>query len=175
MLKTVKHLIDRTNRLAYIGGAIAVGLMMVQVTAHALAQFVFSYPLPGTVFFISNYYMVVVTFLCIGAVQLRGGHISVDLFTNLLPVQTKRVLTGLSYLITLVVFFLLAWQGFLVAESRRVAGTFELEYDIKFLIWPSYYLVPIGAALMVVTVLYQFIQLVLGTREDDEGNDAPIG
>jgi TRAP-type C4-dicarboxylate transport system permease small subunit len=166
MIQKLGILLDSVNRVAYLIGAIVVGLMMVQVTVHALAQFLFGYPIPGTVFFISNYYMVVASFLCIGAVQTKNRHIDVDLVTNRLPACAKRILSGVAYVVTMIVFALLAWQSFKVAESRRAAGIFELEYDIKFLIWPSYYIVPIGAALMVLTTLYQLLRLVSGAPED---------
>ena len=174
MIKTLGSLLHRVNRIAYIMGAIAVGLMMVQVTIHALAQFLFGYPIPGTVFFISNYYMVLVSFLCIGAVQLKNRHIDVDLVTNLLPPREKRILAAVAYLVTMVVFALLAWQSFLVAESRRAAGIFELEYDIKFIIWPSYYIVPIGAALMVITTFFQLIQMASGADISGDVEAKPI-
>lgn len=174
MLAKLDAWIKWINRLAYLCGAVAVALMMIQTTAHALSQYIFNYPLPGTIFFISNYYMVVVTFMCIGAVQLKNAHISVDIFTNTLPVRLQRFCAIFAFLVTAAVFSLLAWQGMLVAESRRIAGSYELENDIKFLLWPSFYLVPIGSGLMVITVLNQLLRfLVLGeTPVDAPGNDA---
>jgi hypothetical protein len=32
---------------------------------------------------------------------------------------------------------LLTWQSFIAAETRRAAGTFEVEYGIKIILWLS--------------------------------------
>lgn len=50
MLAKLDAWIKWINRLAYLCGAVAVALMMIQTTAHALSQYIFSYPLPGTIF-----------------------------------------------------------------------------------------------------------------------------
>lgn len=148
--------------VSYVVGAVVVGLMMLHITAHVFAQYVIGFPLPGTVLLISHYYMVVVTFICLAAVDLKDGHVSVDLVTSRLNPRLRNILAGFSYLVTAVIFCLLAWQGFLAAEGRRAAGTFAIEYEIKFLIWPSYYLVPLGAGFFAFTSICRFIFLVTG-------------
>lgn len=158
--------LDRAIRLVCTGtyalGGAVIGLMMVHVTLHVFCQYVLNWPLPGTILFVSNYYMVVVTFLCLAAVELKDGHISVDLVTNHLPARLRRVLAGVAQAFTAVVFFLLTWQSLIVAETTREAGAFEMEYGLKILIWPSYYLVPLGSALFALTALTRLIFLMLG-------------
>jgi TRAP-type C4-dicarboxylate transport system permease small subunit len=161
--------LDRAIRLICTGtyalGGAFIGLMMVHVALHVLFQYAFNFPLPGTVLFVSNYYMVVVTFLCLGAVELKDAHISVDLVTNHLPPSVRRFLAGVAQAFTATVFVLLTWQSLIVAEAAREAGTFELEYGLKIMIWPSYYIVPLGSALFALTSLTRLLLLVRGRSE----------
>lgn len=163
--------VRQASQFTYVVGVTAILLMMAHITIHVFFQYVFGYPLPGTMLFVSNYYMVIVTFLCLAAVQIRNGHISVDVFVHLLSARAQRVLTGLSSLLSTVIFSLLAWQGFLVAESRRVSGAFEIEYDIKFLIWPTFYVVPVGAGLMALVCAVQLLALILDEPMTAEENN----
>ncbi len=161
-MRSIERMAQLVCRFTYAIGAIAVGLMMLQVTAHVIAQYVFDSPLAGTYLFVSNYYMVVVTFLCLAAVELSDGHISVDIIASKLPNRVQDYLAMFAQLITMVLFTLITWQSFKVAEARRIAGTFEIEYDIKILIWPSYYIVPFGAALFVLICAAKFIGIATG-------------
>lgn len=158
LLKAILWLATITHAI----GAVAIGLMMLQVTLHVFFQYVFSYPLPGTYLFVSNYYMVVVTFLCLAAVEMRDGHISVDILANVLPEGVRRSLACLSQFLIFGVFSLLTWQSWAVAESRRVVGTFEIEYGIKILLWPSYYVVPVGSALFAFVALVKLLAILSG-------------
>lgn len=161
--------LDRAIRLVCtgtyaIGGAI-IGLMMVHVSLHVFCQYVLNWPVPGTILFVSNYYMVVVTFLCLAAVELKDGHISVDLVTNHLPQGVRRFFAGIAQAFTAVVFVLLTLQSLIVADRAREAGAFELEYGLKILIWPSYYIVPFGSALFALTALTRLLLLVSGRAD----------
>ena len=166
MIGILESAIRRLSHVTYVIGAVAIGLMMLHVSVHVFFQYVLSDPLPGTMLFVSNYYMVAVTFICLAAVELKGGHISVDILFVLLPKKARRFLGCVAYLISTVMFVLLTWQSFLVAEARRAAGTFEIEYGITILIWPSYYLMPIGTGLFACTVLIKLLKLALDEPED---------
>lgn len=159
MIKFLQTVAEKASSLTYIAGAIAISLMMLQVTAHVISQYFFSFPLPGTILFVGNYYMVAVSFLCLAAVSQRDGHIAVDLVYNLFPKPVRTFFSALSYALTTVIFSLLAGQSFLVAEASRASGTFEMEYGIKIVLWPSYYFIPIGSALMAFVTLVKFISL----------------
>lgn len=161
-MASLERLVQMISRFTYAIGAVAIAMMMIQVTIHVVSQRLFSYPLPGTYLFVSNYYMVVVTFLCLAAVELRDGHISVDILASQLPKKAQNVLAMLAQIITMIMFSMITWQSLVVAESRRSAGTFEIEYGIKILIWPSYYVVPLGASLFVLICAVKLAGLLLG-------------
>lgn len=159
-----------TSAVTHALGSVAIGLMMVHVSVHVFFQYALGYPLPGTYLFVSHYYMVVVTFLCLGAVELRGGHISVDILTNAMPLKARRHLDVVARLLTVIVFILLAWQSAIVAEARRAAGSFQVEYGLKILIWPSYYIVPIGAALFALVAFVKLLEALFTNPVDAPHN-----
>lgn len=162
MIRTLDSLVRNLNKVTYLVGALAISLMMIHVSVHVFCQYVLNAPLPGTILFVSNYYMVAVTFLCLAAVELKGGHISVDVIFCFFPRRLQSVCTGIGLIITIVVFVLLTWQSFNVAQSRRVAGSFEVEYGYRILTWPSFYLVPVGSALFAFTSLVKLLALIMG-------------
>jgi len=162
MIRFLEASVRGVSVATYSIGAVMIILMMAHITVHVIAQYVFGFPLPGTILFISHYYMVSVTFLCLAAVDLKDGHISVDLLAVRLSARVRNICAAFAFLLTALVFALITWQSFVVAEGRRAAGTFAMEYGFKVLLWPSYYIVPFGAAFFTFTSLTRFVFLVSG-------------
>ncbi|SDX18329.1 TRAP transporter small permease [Celeribacter indicus] len=162
MIAKFERFVMGLSRIATFIGAIVVVLMMVHVTADVVSKFVFSRPLPGTTALVSNYYMVVVTFLCLCVVEARNGHIDVELVAEHFPQRVQRMLTALALVIGLVVFVAFTWKTFSVANDKLSVGAFETEQRVKIITWPSYYIVPVGTGLMALMILSK----LLGRRFD---------
>lgn len=162
MLAQFERLVMGLSRAATFVGAFVIVLMMVHVTADVVSKFVFSKPLPGTIALVSGYYMVVVTFLCLCVVEAKNGHIDVELVADHLPARVQRALTALALVIALVIYSAFTWKTLMVANDKFAVGAFETEQRVKIITWPSYYIVPIGTALMVLMVAVK----LLGRRFD---------
>lgn len=158
----VDRLLERAIGLTSIIGSIAVGLMMVHITADVVGKFVFFSPVPATITMVSNYYMVVVAFLPLALAERRNSHISVEVLTELFPARVQHHINGLTYVLSGAVFSLLAYRGFTDAFKKQDMGSFIMEQGTKVLIWPGHYLLPIGAALMVLVLLFKFISYLSG-------------
>ncbi|MDF1730639.1 MAG: TRAP transporter small permease [Minwuia sp.] len=154
--------LGRAVNLTSIIGSIAVGLMMVHITVDVVGKFVFFSPVPATITMVSNYYMVVVAFLPLALAERRNSHISVEVLTELFPSRMQYHINGLTYLLSGIVFGLLAWRGFNDAYNKQDMGSFIMEQSTKVLIWPGHYLLPIGATLMVLVLLFKFISYLSG-------------
>jgi hypothetical protein len=61
----------------------------------------------------------------------------------------------------------MTWQSFIDAERARGIGTFEIEQDVKLLIWPARYLLPFSCALMTLTLA---IKLLLSLARGPQQN-----
>jgi len=157
-----------TNATTAIG-ALAVFLMMAEITADVTAKYLLQSPLPGTITFVSNYWMVLVVFLPLAMTERHNGHISVEVLTTHFPLGVQRVLSIIAMCLTALVFAALAWQGWIEANRAFASGAFEIEQGRKILIWPARYLMPIGCGLMVIMVIAKIaIALRRGARLDHE-------
>lgn len=152
--------IDGTNILA----GLAVVLMMAQIAIDVAGKYVFNAPMPATIAIVSNYYMVVVAFMPLALAERRSQHISVELLTELMPYNAQRHLYAWTHLYSAILFVLLAYAGWEEAMSRQSIGAFIIERGQRIPIWPAYYLLPIGCALMAATLSYRFLIHLTGAR-----------
>lgn len=158
MSKPLNMFVDGLMRFTYVCGAICIGLMMVHVTIHVLCLYLLSFPLPVTYLVVSNYYMVTITFLCIGLAEMKGSHISVDFLHEAMPRWMKAASSVFASLLTTAVFTIMGWRGLENAIAKTKSGSYDLEYGIKLISWPSYYLVPIGSFLVVLVVFAKLLK-----------------
>ena len=96
------------SRAVALAGGVAVALMTVHVTADVLFRHVFNRPLPGTLTMVTYFYMVIAAFAPLAFVERRGAHISVEVFTSLMPGRAVRIVSVLNGSLTMAVMALLA-------------------------------------------------------------------
>jgi TRAP-type C4-dicarboxylate transport system permease small subunit len=145
-------------------GAICVVLMMLHVTADVIGRYVFNAPLPGTIVMVANYYMIIVVFIAIGVAEERRAHISVEFLTDLMPEPVRNGLSGFSGLLTVAVVGVLMVGGWTEAMKKTNAGATMEQGSRMIEVWQSYWLVPLGAALMAAVAAYRVIVTVTGAR-----------
>ena len=85
-----------------------------------------------------------------------------EVLTELFPVRAQRHLYSWSYLISALIYGLLAYRTWNEAVRAQETGSFIMEQSTKLLVWPSYYLLPIGCGLMTAVLLYRFAIYVTG-------------
>lgn len=162
-VKALGRIIDLTT----VVGAVAVAVMMVHIAIDVVAKYIFGVPMPGTITVVSNYYMIVVAFLPLAFTERANGHISVEVLVEHFPLGLQRWLNVLAMVISALVLGFMTWQSFIDAERARAIGTFEIEQDMKLVIWPARYLLPLGCALMVLTLVAKIILAVVrGPRQE---------
>lgn len=168
--KLLGHLVNASGLI----GLSVIGLMMVQITVDVISKHLTGYALPATITTVANYYMVLIAFLPIALAERRNAHISVEVVYDLLPRLIQRVLLGLSYLYSALVFSFLAYQTWFDALKKMRIGSFILEQGEKIPIWPAHFLLPLGSALMVLTLLVKFALFVTGRAENDAHHDTSV-
>lgn len=152
--------------------AIALVLMMTHITADVIAKYVFSSPLPGTIAIVSQYYMVAVVFVPLAFAERRSGHISVEVLTERLPLKVSRPLNAGAALYSAIIFGLLTWRGLGEALRKTDVGSFIIEQDVRIDTWPAYFLLPIGAGLIVAALIYKLVRYLRGG--DDSAIERPF-
>lgn len=146
---------------AFIGIA-CVTLMMLHVAADVTARYLFNAPLDGTITIVSHYYMVFLGFIALGVAERRDAHISVEVFTDLLPAGTRRPLAAAAALLSAVAFAFLAVRTWQEAGGKAEVGAAMQQGTLTIPIWPSYYALPVGSALMVLASLRTFATHAFG-------------
>lgn len=163
-MTAIGRLLRRTTDLTMIIGLIAVALMMFHITIDVVGKFVMNEPVPATIALVSSYYMVVIAFIPIAYAETRNSHITVEVMTELFPWRAQLHLYSWSYLISALVYGLLTYRSWNEAMRAQEAGSFIMEQGTKLLVWPSYYLLPIGCGLMTVVLIYRFVIYLTGAK-----------
>jgi TRAP-type C4-dicarboxylate transport system permease small subunit len=133
-------------------GAFMIGLVFVNVVLH-----VFEHDLAWTIE-LSELLMVWVTFLGGAAAARRGTHMSITEFLDKLSPRGRLVADGLIDGVAAAVLVLLAWYGL-----KIVAAGWGNQLTV--LGWPmsiQYLALPVGAAAMLVFVLWDLVQILQG-------------
>ncbi|WP_456386030.1 TRAP transporter small permease [Profundibacter sp.] len=146
-------------------GALAITLMMLHIAADVISTFVFNRPLPGTIPIVSQYYMVIATFLPLAFVERKAGHVSVEILVQRFPKKVQGALAAAAIVLGVVIFSLITWRAWLEAMKKHAIGTFSYEEAFKIPTWPSYYILPLGTGLMTVVMLYKLARYFIGGKD----------
>ena len=104
--------------------------------------------------------------------QLRGGHASVDVFTDRLPPRAQALLIAFWELVMSAVIVLIAWRLFAGLLGKRASG--ETTFLLQFPVWWAYGASFAAACGAVVVALHcTFARAVAATAGRD--GDAPPG
>jgi TRAP-type C4-dicarboxylate transport system permease small subunit len=90
---------------------------------------IFSRPLPGSYELVVFCQLLAIPF-AVAASLLKGKHIAVDLFVNILPLRVRALINCFVAVLGLSLFSAICWQAFLYGNSLRaaqeVSGTIEV-------------------------------------------------
>lgn len=141
LLRTVVTVFSRA--VSFIGVAV-MGVMVLHITVDVVARYFFHLALPGTIAFVSNYYMVAVTFLPLVIAEQMRQHIEVEVVAQKLPERLQCALRVLVWLIALGIFLLLGWESSHEAMRAWRAEMFIVEHSVRIDTWISYFMLPVG-------------------------------
>ncbi len=159
--RTAGRVLDRIVDVTTVMGGIAVVVMMFHIVIDVACRFLFSSPLPGTITVVSNYYMIIATFIPLAAAEKLDAHISVEVVYDLLPGWLKLFAVWLSFAITVAVFALIAAKSWQVAVEQFAIRSKMIQGNAVIPIWPSYFVVPFSVALMLVMLVAKAARLAL--------------
>ncbi|MGE5146582.1 MAG: TRAP transporter small permease [Candidatus Eiseniibacteriota bacterium] len=158
---TLQRLLDRAARAAVVFGAVLIGLMAVHVALDVTLRYAFNEPLPGTVSFVSYYYMVAVIFAPLAFVQSRREHFFAEIVTRHWSERTVRILDAICLVVTGLVLFFLTWRTGAYALTFTKAGASVETGFFTIPTWPSRWFVPVGLGLMALYATLQAVRLAL--------------
>ncbi len=135
--------------------ALTFGLMGLLVCADVVLRNL-GYDALSTSVEVTEYMMIIATFMAAPWVLYLGGHIRIDVLVNNLPAPVQRILDQVSNLLGLVVCGVLAWQCAVVALDAHEQGAMVF----KALVFPEWWLnlpLMIGAGLLTLEFLRRLV------------------
>lgn len=169
MLQRLWSVIDAALVTA-AGLVLIVGIL--HVTADVAMKYFFASPIPGTIVYVSNYYMTTVVFLPLVSAELRRQHIAVDLWPSHTPAWLNRLSARVTWAISAAVYGLLAWNTWQDAYRKFEENEYVLDQSGFVTTWPSYFILPLGMALMTALLLAKLWQPDLALSDLElEAND----
>ena len=154
--------------------SVCTALMMLHVVADVMSRWLFGQPMSGTTEFASIYYLVPLTFLPLALVQLRDGHISVELVTRMLSERSQRVLMIAVTALALAATAFITWASAVEAFSAyRVGEVIETASSVM-IIWPSRFIVAAGIGFMAVVLAWQLFKRIGGDPAIDSAPNSEL-
>jgi TRAP-type C4-dicarboxylate transport system permease small subunit len=149
LLLWIEHLSMAMAGVCFISIALITGVDVAM-------RYVFNAPLVWSYELISDYLMVAVFFLAIGATQRHGQNIGVDILTRRLPERVRAALASASLLLMglyIALTGLASWDTFADAwdSGDVLAGV------IPWPRWPAFLLVPVGCVLLLLRLVADLI------------------
>lgn len=118
-------------------------------------RYVFDAPFDWSYVLISQYLMVVMLFLALGATQRVGQNIGVDILTRRLPERLRAALAAICLLLMVGYVWLIVQSGWGVFADAWSSGD-VLAGAIPWPRWPALLLVPLGCFLLLFRLLLEF-------------------
>nr|WP_255561460.1 TRAP transporter small permease [Pseudohoeflea sp. DP4N28-3] len=114
------------------------------VTADVAMKYFFAQPIPGTIVYVSNFYMTMIVFLPLASAELRNQHVFVDLWPEQAPRWLDMLGLRFNWALSSAIYFLLAWNTLKDAMRKQAEGEYVLDQSGLVITWPSYYVLPFG-------------------------------
>ena len=148
----IQRQLTQLNRLVTGIAAAIVLIMVLHVAFSAVLRYGFNRPLSGSMIIVSYWYMVFIVFLPLGKAEDDGEHITVDVLYSLFGPRLQALSDFAATAISISVTGLLAWRTWLefTSKFREQAGVFE--NGVHIILWPTYLALPVGFALMCLTL-----------------------
>lgn len=144
--------------LNYVGMMILIVMMLLTV-ADVFMRYIWNRPILG-VFELTEYMMVPIVFFGWAWCAKKGGNVKVDLVVIRLGLSAQRALHIVTYVFSVVIVFVIAWQNLL--ESKEVWSAHKASDMLAVPAYPFYIVLTIGCFLLCLVLLLSLVQLILG-------------
>lgn len=156
MMQRIGKFLSRLTDLTTVIGALGIALMMIHITLDVVLRYLFDWPLPGTIAIVSYYYMVIAAFVPLAFAEQKGAHISVEVATERMPAWIQNHLAGWANLLSAAIFAMLTARSWGEAMSKMEIGASIVQGETSIVLWPTYFILPIGFGLMFLIVTHKF-------------------
>lgn len=159
MIRILVFLATWCSRLLLVLSCLALLAMALHVTADVVMRTFFNSPIPGTLEIGTHYYMVAVSFLALGWVQVRDGHVAVEFLVHSLRARPRMVLEFFALLVTFVFSLFYLNMSWVSAAQKTARGEYVLSQERVLMIWPSRWILVVSIAAFSLVLLVQLVRM----------------
>lgn len=150
---------DPITRLIHTASVAVASIVMIAMMAMvavdvAMRSFIGA-GFPATAEIVSRYFMVALSLLPLALTQIEDRHIEVSIFTDRLSPAKRRINRIFCLCASLAAFGLLGWFTLFEAIHKTQLRAYVEAGTLQVPTWPSYWIPPISAALMVIVLILQ--------------------
>lgn len=146
---------------ALLSGLVIFGMMLF-IVADVVSRNVLGGSIPGSFEVAENYFMPLAIFPALGFVYASGVLPKMDLLMHRLPQRAQDVVVYLLLLIELVIFAMLVYYTWGYAMGGMERGEAFPAGGSLYTLWPLYFIVPIGFAMVLLETLFVLVRNVIG-------------
>ncbi|AUH32664.1 TRAP transporter small permease [Paracoccus tegillarcae] len=169
MFKTIETAVARFSMA--LGGLVLVAMMM-QVVVDVFMRAFLGAGFPATSDLVSKYYMVAVSVLPLALTEVKRRHIEATIFTQKLTGTSLKAVQLFGFVIFACVLAVLLYGGTVEAISKTARGAYVEAGTIRFVTWPSYWIMPLSFGLALLIMVLRIIEVLTGQFTD--GDDDPL-
>lgn len=158
------------NRGLELVGGLAILVMLTHVVLEVFLRSFFNTPIPGTLEYVSFWYIVVIAFVGMWLAQRRNEHISVTLMVDKLRSRARTFTDLFGNVLMLGVLGMFAYFGFTGAMIQTMTGEYSGATMVP--VWPMRWVVPIMLSAWFIVLVRQTVSLLTGSKNDRRENDA---
>jgi len=152
-MQVLEKIWSMINKAMIVLGGVAVLALMSLATGNVCFR-IFGMPYRGAYELVS-FLGAVVTAFALGYTQRKRSHIVVDILSETFPEGVKRILDGVSYLITMVFFAVIAWV--ILRWGLQIAASGEVSETLKIIYYPFIFSVALGFLHLCLTLIIDFL------------------
>ncbi|MCR4441790.1 MAG: TRAP transporter small permease [Peptococcaceae bacterium] len=157
-MRSFEKLVEKLSFGLNIISMLTTFLMMLLMVTDIALRFLFSSPILGA-FEIVELMMVVVVFFSFAQTQVKKGHVSVDVVTNILPLTVRRffgiITLSLAVVMTAIITYATYLQTVTVMKEKMTTAVLYIK------IYPFYLVVLIGMAVFGLTLVVDLIKSIM--------------
>jgi TRAP-type C4-dicarboxylate transport system permease small subunit len=167
LTRPINAILERIESISMAIAGVCFAAIAVITAIDVVMRYALNAPLVWAYELISDYLMVAIFFLAIGATQRRGQNIGVDILARRLPDRARAALAAVSLILMIVYVGLMGHAGWGVFLDAWDSGD-VLAGVIPWPRWPALILVPIGAVLLLLRLIADLIANLGAAAGDTE-------
>lgn len=165
MLKPIEAAIAWFSMAA--GGLVLI-LMMLQIVIDVFMRAFLGAGFPATADLVGKYYMVAVSVLPLAVTELKRRHIEATIFTQKLTGPAQNAVLLFGFAIFAAVLTVLLYGSTVEAISKTARGAYIEAGTLRFLTWPSYWILPFSFGLALIVMLIRIVEVLTGQFSDSD-------